>query len=460
MRRIAYLFLMKRLSLFFACVICCSSFAQNAWQALPNAPTSWRLDDCYFITPQYGWAISPYYSYLNPVKYGQVHRTTDGGNTWQLLKDSSLTFFRAVGFADSLNGWIGNLADTNTYSFGQMTPDPAPLYRTTDGGITWLPVSNIPAPQPAGICGISVVTDSVVYAYGRYFGPAVLIKSTDKGTTWTSIDMSAYADGLIDGYFVNSDTGFVSGSSNGHPTILSTFDGGMTWQVRYLSGGLNGSLWKLSFPSRNVGYGSIQMGGSATYFVKTIDGGLTWTEKLFVPTYNQQGIGFINDTVGWCGGETNGYCYKTTNGGNTWIVDFSFGVSTPPYDFPGNYYYVINRFRRFGDTLMYASGNTMYKLDYSPTSLTEQAEVNTSLCFYPNPSTGTMTIAYNLPEPCNNVILEIYSLAGEKIDSQNIGASRCGANRFTCTTNLAPGIYCCAIIARNSRLTGKLVIID
>jgi photosystem II stability/assembly factor-like uncharacterized protein len=141
--------------------------AQYNWKALPNAPKSWREDDMYFLNSNMGWVVHAYYPQNPGSQYGQIYKTVDGGNTWQLMKDSSKTFYRAIGFADSLTGWVGNLADTNKYYGSALTPDTIPMYQTTDGGKTWFPV-NLPNPHPVGICGISVISDSLVYAYGRW----------------------------------------------------------------------------------------------------------------------------------------------------------------------------------------------------------------------------------------------------------------------------------------------------
>ena len=365
--------------------------AQLNWLPLSSAPKSYRLDDFYFMNPQKGWAISPCYNYLTPHKWGQIWTTSDGGNSWKILKDSSTTFFRSIGFADSLTGWVGNLADSS------ITPDSTPLYHTSDGGKTWNPVTNIPNPQPKGICGISVVTDSVIYAYGRYYGTPVLLKTTDKGNTWTSSDMSLYASGLVDAHFFDKDTGFITGCYGNYPSgqqkalILSTFDGGATWQVRHQSTRPGEEVWKISFPSRNIGYASIEYqnypipANFQSYYLKTTDGGITWTDIPFLPLnawYDLQGIGFINDSVGWIGGDNCSPTYKTTDGGTTWNPDLSLGVRTSYYECSGggNDGIAMNRFRRFGDSLMYGSGYTVCKLSKPVKPIPYFNANNTTIC--------------------------------------------------------------------------------
>lgn len=402
---------MNRTFYLFVCLFILSSFgirAQYQWHALSGAPQSYRFDDMHFINPLQGWAINPAYMSFSPTQYGRVFKTNDGGQTWSLIHDSSLSFYRSVGFADDQHGWIGNLANSI------FTPDTTFMYQTNDGGVNWTPVTNYTGVKPKGICGISVVTDSVVYAYGRYFGPPVLMKTINQGQSWITQDMSFYATGLVDGYFFSKDTGFISGSW-GDPKralLLSTDDGGSTWQVRVHLNRPNEYVWKLSFPSRMVGYASIENtsspGSDTTHFLKTIDGGVTWQEHIFRTDqyYDLQGCGFINDSVGWIGGDC---CipktFKTVDGGMTWNVDTSF-VSTPVYSFGG---YVINRFRRFGDSLMYASGNTIYKMKNNPTSTIDLNLHQLSCTISPNPCREHLMIQLNQQSGLINVsILNIF----------------------------------------------------
>lgn len=428
--------------------------AQPSWRALPNAPRSWRLDDIYFLTPQKGWAINPYYNYLNPKQRGRILTTNDGGWTWTTLLDSSLTFFRAVGFADSLHGWVGNL--------GEYTPDTNFMYQTSDGGISWQPVTNFTGPKPAGICGISVVNDSVIYAYGRYSGPAIIMKTTNKGLTWNSQDLSNIASGLIDGHFVHPDTGFITGT---HDTsraglILSTVDGGATWQPCYQGTRRREKIWKVTFPSRMIGYASIESDfhiyPDTTRFLKTTDGGRTWQEHIFrIGTYyNLEGIGFINDSTGWIGGDNNqAATYKTTDGGATWSVDGTFGIQTPPYDrYPG---YAINRFRRFGDTLMYASGNTIYRYGAPPTIVIPVQPEQARVRVYPNPFSGYLEINLSSGGSKEQPVVSVYNLLGQALLTDQ--PLKEGVNRFL-LPGAQKGLYFYRISAGSTQIaSGSLL---
>ena len=437
------------------------SNAQYTWHSLSAAPLSWRFDDFYFVTPQMGWAINPNYDYLAPTQYGRIFKTTDGGDTWQKLVDSSNTFYRSVGFADSLNGWVGNLADTATYMGVPFTADTVPFYETHDGGISWAPV-NLPHPHPAGICGISVVTDSVVFAYGRFFGPAGYVKTTDKGASWTFTGMDSLAFGLVDGHFFNKDTGFITGMASDHTAmILYTVNGGQSWTYAYHSTRADTDrVWKIFFPSRNVGYASIEFGGSQTiydtWYLKTTDGGLTWTEHVFAPSYDEEGIGFINDSTGWIGGDFLHGTYITQDGGNTWNIDTTFGVSTMPYAVTGSAY-SINRFRKFSDTLMYASGNTIYKLSVPNTGVKEVANYDHDAYNFPNPFSTSTTIVYTLRWASDDVLLEVTNVLGQRVFTKHLGKQNSGKHQYIFGEQLPAGVYYYSISNGVFKSTGKMV---
>ena len=92
-------------------------------------------------------------------------------------------YLRCVAFADADTGWVGTLTPARR------------LFHTTDGGANWTNVTGLPALAPAAVCGLSVVSASVVYASGTNRPNDVprMMKTTDGGATWTAWDMSAHA---------------------------------------------------------------------------------------------------------------------------------------------------------------------------------------------------------------------------------------------------------------------------
>jgi hypothetical protein len=65
----------------------------QSWQALPRAPIRTdRHEDVFFVDAERGWVVN---------RAGEVHRTTDGGASWQLGFQEPDAFFRSVVFTDS-----------------------------------------------------------------------------------------------------------------------------------------------------------------------------------------------------------------------------------------------------------------------------------------------------------------------------------------------------------------------
>lgn len=306
------------------------SFAQTIatksyWQQVKTEPYQGKQDDIYFLNENLGW-------YCNGS--GKIYKTTNGGTDWKLVFEKKGTFFRCVGFIDSLTGFAGNIG----IDYFPNVEDTVPLYKTIDGGKTWAAVL-YKGPTVKGLCAIDICKESFinagvlgykthVFCGGRVGSPAFTMISHDDGKSFTSQDMSNYCKYILDIKFFNVKEGVICAASSdnletSHALIIGTSDGGKTWQKRYESKRPFELTWKCFFPSRNVGYTTIQsydtsIQVSQRYLAKTIDGGKTWKEIPLVKDFavREFGVAFTDEKHGWVGAVP--YGFETMDGGLTW----------------------------------------------------------------------------------------------------------------------------------------------
>lgn len=350
--------------------------AQSEWQHLPNSPQSGRIDDVFFLNEQLGWCAT---------SGGEIWKTSDGGTTWE-IKHNSNSYFRSIEFLDENIGYAGSLDSK--------------FLRTTDGGETWTNLAPSITPIPKAVCGISIPSAEVAYAVGQWDSPAFVLKTTDGGLTWSRQNMGNQAMALVDVFFTHPDTGFVTGQGpSGKAIILHTTDGGQTWTKKFQSESNGQYVWKIQRVTPEFWVGSIQTfnGGK---FVKSFDGGQTWTEYS-APIPDMQGIGFSTPEHGWVGGYISGF-YETMDGGNTW--DYK--------DIGGNY----NRFYFLNPDLAYASGASVYKYSGSASGTVQLGAAKPyddgfTLKLSPNPARHFVEVQFELPVR-DNLRMGIYSADG------------------------------------------------
>lgn len=362
-----------------------------SWRQLPNSPEALgRFEDIYFINSNTGWLIG---------NFGKIYKTVNGGNTWTITDTLPSSALRSITFTTESKGWVGTLNQNSV------------LYQTTDGGFSWTGV-NLPVPRPQGICGLYALNENFIFGCGRYDGYSNFIKSTDGGNTWTTKDMKQYATSLVDCYFFNQDSGIVVGSLALFPKlnksiVLFTSDGGSSWTNKFTGNRLNEVGWKISFPNRQNGFVSLERYGyPERHFIKTTNGGESWTDPSYPSNLSEQGIGFINANIGWIGGYSNS-TYGTSDGGSTWF-NSNIGMN-------------INRFRFFGDTTGYACGRYVYK--YSRTVSISQISTLLADYFlqqnYPNPFNPITKIKFNIPSDAKretrDVSLKIFDILGKEV---------------------------------------------
>lgn len=365
------------------------------------------MQDVYFVNPMTGWAAGI-----------GIYKTTDGGITWQTQSDVTTGGIgaRCIGFFDEQIGIAGQ--------FQKYKSQTSFLYRTTNSGVNWLPITDLPVANidSSGACGIFIASSQVAYLTGRWSYPVTLLKTTNAGSSWINLNTNVgnHATGLIASHFFSPDTGYIIGhtgltDNTFRPVILYTVNGGNNWSTVFTGSRQREHCWKIFFINRQIGYVTIQnLFNTPSVYLKTTNGGLNWTE-FTSPVDLTEGIGFVNENTGWIGGDFSGGpngqypSYVTANGGANWSQDPVIRH--------------INKIIFLSDTLGYSVGRTLYK--YSRDSISSVKNISTEIPEkphlsqnFPNPFNPATKIRFYLATAVNkHVILTIYDNTGKQLET-------------------------------------------
>ena len=236
----------------------------------------------------------------------------------------------------------------DTYYFGAVGGG---VFKTTDSGLTWLPVSD--GQFKTGSVGALAVADSdpnVIYAgmgeacvRGNATHGDGVYKSVDAGRTWRNIGLEdSYHIGAVRVHPKNPDIVYVAAlghlwGPNEMRGVYRTTDGGATWKQvlkRSNTAGavdiamdpnnprvLYAAMWEISRKPWRM-----DSGGPGSGLFKSTDGGDTWTEISHAPGLPSGVLGRIGVTISpvnpervWALVEAvDGGLFRTDNGGRNW----------------------------------------------------------------------------------------------------------------------------------------------
>lgn len=193
------------------------------------------------------------------------------------------------------------------------------VIKTTDGGYSWFDSYLSP---DAGLSNIYCFDSLRYFVAGGGF-PAVIARTTNGGTNWTSLEIQN--TGIYDISFMNSLTGICSGNHLGATgKILKTTDGGNIWfddgviyefsyfiNVEMLFGTGDGII---TGAQTNI-FGEI----TSLLIKRTSNGGETWTDFNQTTSFNLLVNSRMIDRNYWfaSGGLLEAKMFRTSNGGVT-----------------------------------------------------------------------------------------------------------------------------------------------
>ncbi|NUN46871.1 exo-alpha-sialidase [bacterium] len=242
----------------------------------------------------------------------------------------------------------GDARDPLTFYFGATGGG---VWKTTDGGITWLNVSDgFFKTGAVGALSVAESDPNVIYAgmgetciRGNITPGDGIYKSLDAGKTWSHTGLKETQ--FIGGIAIHpQNPDFVLVAAMGHifginkeRGIYKTTDGGKTWKQTLYKDDKTGAV-EVALDPRNprIVYAalweahrnawSMTSGGSGSGLYKSTDGGETWTDISKYPGLPKGVIGKIGISVSpvkdglvWaCIENDNGGVFRSDDGGQTW----------------------------------------------------------------------------------------------------------------------------------------------
>lgn len=296
------------------------------------------------VSPAFGASRTLYAgARQDPTAPADIYRSTDGGDTWQLLDTGIPAWAGDVPLTISvLTFAIDGSVLAGVYYGHEMEGGAA--YRSTDGGQTWQPLGDLwhhnnlftLASQPARSLIFYAGTDDGLWQLDvAQGGPA------EPGTWASNGPRGGRADALaVSPNFANDGLALAGTGTMGRfgtawgLGVFRSADGGQFWQSTSLdekSSGSASAIYDLAFCPDFAADGTVYAGTWGGLYRST-DGGQNWqhvTRAFFGPPGSITEVAVAPDYTAsghLMGGSPWGGLYVSRDHGRTWTVDQSLGV--------------------------------------------------------------------------------------------------------------------------------------
>lgn len=302
------------------------------WQDVTPFQRSFGSRSLFAFNSETAW-VAPAQLEVNNI----IWRTQDGGNTWEgsqpiLLGEGKYSPL-GLQFPDARHGWLLLLSETDSQERSVL------LFKSTDGGKNWLPVSNLLDDVSQSYLPTTTTTmaffDGQTGWLGGWWGGAdpqqwSILKTSNGGASWglETLRLPAQKNLQCNGGSLSEMT---AGSMAVELTCTLPNDPKYLYhRAHYLSTNgdpawrswaIPGKLSSVYFLNARQGWMMVTSDNPQMNDVLyTRDGGNSWS-KVSQVSWKQAQFEFVNDKIGWAivGNGFSTALVRTENGGQVWI---------------------------------------------------------------------------------------------------------------------------------------------
>lgn len=350
------------------------------------------IDKISFPTANIGYALGVESGTMKEI----IYKTNDGADTWSDLgyPTSTNLDIQNMHFVDAQTGFL-------SVREGFSSSIIMKVYKTTNGGQNWTNIS--PTTTSTGYGNSSVHFINV--DTGFFAIENEIFKTTNSGQSWSLSTLPTTYGEIQHIDFWNEQYGVAGGwdGTFAYTGILFyTNDGGLTWD-------------EVTIPQAYTNVADVQRVSSthifvlskhnfgAPYLFRSMNAGASWDSLDLSPfaVNNQDNFNtlfFQDENIGYIG-TSKGNILKTTDAGQTWVIDYSFNglnTSVSDIDFSTNAGYALS------------TDGKIAKMDN--TTAIQNIHVSQAITGFPNPAINSYHL--DLESIPNAKSIKVYNTAG------------------------------------------------
>jgi photosystem II stability/assembly factor-like uncharacterized protein len=370
-----------------------------------------------------------------------LQKTTNGGANWSLLNPPGYT-----GLLSSQHSPF--IIDNNFFGYG--ADNSGIVFITTNGGTNW---TNSYVGRSGFVSALTFNTDKLngmaaVSSNG-------LSKTTDGGLTWTPISVSGIDGAFLSYVYWIPGTNTIYASSSGGGIKKST-DAGLTWQAMNIQGQTD---------IRHMDF--VYSGGMVSAYAITGAGDVLFSSESPLPVQlsffnfaaNENNVTLLWQTAFEI--NNSGFAIERKSANNDWVkIDFVNGNGNKST--PTSYRYDNKNLQK--GTYSYRLKQIDYNGNFEYFSLNSNVFIGAPMAYkvsqnFPNPFNPETNINYNLPVD-SKVSIKVYDIKGSIVATLADGNMTAGYHTATFdATNLPSGTYFYRIIAGELKETKKMLLV-